>query len=312
MTRTPVPPAPREATAVTVRPPARARRPRWSTWAADTGWRHLVAVLVLVFALIPIVYVVSAAFNPNGTLSATNLLPDSFSLNNFRRLFTEDNIPFAAWFANSLLIAVPAAFISIFISSLAAYAFSRFRFKGRRPMLLFLLLIQMFPAFLAVVALYLIFGGIGEYYPVAGLNTKLGLMLVYMGGALGVSTWLMKGFFDTIPKELDEAATIDGASHAQIFFGMILPLAAPIIAISGILAFVGTINDFILASLFLTDREEMTLAVGLKTLVAENAPASYFGVFAAGALLTSVVTVTVFMSLQRYIVSGLTGGAVKG
>ncbi|WP_233163554.1 sugar ABC transporter permease [Glycomyces salinus] len=291
---------------------ARRRRTTFSRWAADTGWRHLVTVAILVFALVPIVYVVSAAFNPNGTLSATSLLPDAFSLSSFERLFTDGNIPFARWFANSMVIAIPAAFISIFVSSLAAYAFSRFRFTGRRPMLLFLLLIQMFPSFLAVVALYLIFGAIGDHYPVAGLNTKLGLMLVYMGGALGVSTWLMKGFFDTIPKELDEAATIDGAGHAQIFFGMILPLAAPIIAISGILAFVGTMNDYILASLFLTDRGEMTLAVGLRTLVADNAPASYFGVFAAGALLTSVLTVTVFLSLQRYIVSGLTGGAVKG
>ncbi|WP_051393585.1 sugar ABC transporter permease [Glycomyces arizonensis] len=288
------------------------RRSGLARWAGDTGWRHLMVVLVLVFALVPIVYVVSAAFNPNGTLSTTSLLPSSFGLDNFERLFTEPNVPFWHWFGNSLMIAVPAAFVSIFISSLAAYAFSRFRFKGRRPMLLFLLLIQMFPAFLAVVALYLIFGTIGDFYPVAGLNSKLGLMLVYMGGALGVSTWLMKGFFDTIPKELDEAATIDGASHAQIFFGMILPLAAPIIAISGILAFVGTMNDFILASLFLTDRSEMTLAVGLKTLVAEHSPASYFGLFAAGTLITSVLTVTVFMSLQRYIVSGLTGGAVKG
>jgi len=284
----------------------------FAKWVGEFGWRHLVAVLVLVFGLVPIVYVVSAAFNPNGTLSSTSLLPTSFGFGNFEKLFTDPNVPFGRWFLNSLVIAVPAAFISIFISSLAAYAFSRFRFKGRRPMLLFLLLIQMFPAFLAVVALYLIFGSIGEFYPVAGLNTKLGLMLVYMGGALGVSTWLMKGFFDTIPKELDEAATIDGATHAQIFFGMILPLAAPIIAISGILAFVGTMNDFILASLFLTDRPEMTLAVGLKTLTADNSPASYFGIFAAGTLLTSVLTVAVFMSLQRYIVSGLTGGAVKG
>ncbi|THV40907.1 sugar ABC transporter permease [Glycomyces buryatensis] len=294
--------------ATSVRP----KRRTFAKWAGELGWRHLVAIAVLVFGLVPILYVVSAAFNPKGTLSTTGLLPTSFGLDSFERLFTDDNIPFGRWFLNSLVIAVPAAFISIFISSLAAYAFSRFRFRGRRPMLLFLLLIQMFPAFLAVVALYLIFGTIGDYYPVAGLNSKLGLMLVYMGGALGVSTWLMKGFFDTIPKELDEAATIDGASHAQIFFGMILPLAAPIIAISGILAFVGTMNDFILASLFLTDRPEMTLAVGLKTLTADNSPASYFGVFAAGTLITSVVTVTVFMSLQRYIVSGLTGGAVKG
>ncbi|MEU6248157.1 sugar ABC transporter permease [Glycomyces sp. NPDC047010] len=288
-----------------------ARRKR-SNWVAEFGWRHLVAVAVLVFGLVPILYVVSAAFNPKGTLSATSLVPTDLSLVSFDRLFSDPNIPFGSWFANSLMIAIPAAFLSILISSLAAYAFSRFRFKGRRGMLLFLLLIQMFPAFLSVVALYLIFGAIGEFYPVAGLNTKLGLMLVYMGGALGVSTWLMKGFFDTIPKELDEAATIDGASHAQIFFGMILPLAAPIIAISGILAFVGTMNDFILASLFLTDRPEMTLAVGLKTLTADNSPASYFGIFAAGTLLTSVLTVGVFMSLQRYIVSGLTGGAVKG
>ncbi|MDN3240721.1 sugar ABC transporter permease [Glycomyces tritici] len=294
------------------RPAARKRKPPFVKWAMDTGWRHVVAIAVLVFGLVPIIYVVSAAFNPNGTMSSTNLLPREFSLNNFQKLFTDDNVPFGAWFMNSLMIAIPAAFISIFISSLAAYAFSRFRFKGRRPMLLFLLLIQMFPAFLAVVALYLIFGNLGEYYPVVGLNTRLGLMLVYMGGALGVSTWLMKGFFDTIPKELDEAATIDGATHAQIFFGMILPLAAPIIAISGILAFVGTMNDFVLASLFLTDRPEMTLAVGLKTLTADNSPASYFGIFAAGTLLTSVLTVAVFMSLQRYIVSGLTGGAVKG
>jgi arabinogalactan oligomer/maltooligosaccharide transport system permease protein len=308
MTRT-LEPAPAQARRGT---PARRRRPAFVQWVAEYGWRHLIAIAVLVFGLVPIVYVVSAAFNPNGTLSSTGLLPTRFGLGNFEKLFTDDNVPFAAWFGNSLMIAVPAAFLSIFISSLAAYAFSRFRFKGRRPMLLFLLLIQMFPAFLAVVALYLIFGRIGEFYPVAGLNTKLGLMLVYMGGALGVSTWLMKGFFDTIPKELDEAATIDGASHAQIFFGMILPLAAPIIAISGILAFVGTMNDFILASLFLTDRPEMTLAVGLKTLTAENSPASYFGIFAAGTLLTSVLTVAVFMSLQRYIVSGLTGGAVKG
>jgi arabinogalactan oligomer / maltooligosaccharide transport system permease protein len=281
-------------------------------WAGEFGWRHLVAITVLVFGLVPIVYVVSAAFNPNGTMSTTSLLPTKFGLGNFAKLFNDPSVPFGRWFLNSLVIAIPAAFISIFISSLAAYAFSRFRFRGRRPMLLFLLLIQMFPAFLAVVALYLIFGAIGDFYPVAGLNTKLGLMLVYMGGALGVSTWLMKGFFDTIPKELDEAATIDGASHAQIFFGMILPLAAPIIAISGILAFVGTMNDFILASLFLTDRPEMTLAVGLKTLTADNSPASNFGIFAAGTLLTSVLTVAVFMSLQRYIVSGLTGGAVKG
>lgn len=291
----------------------RSRGTKFRIWIADKGWRHAFAWVMCVFSLFPIVFVISAAFNPIGTLNSTSLVPtNGFSLNNLIDLFTHPNIPFVRWYANTIMIALTAAFLSIFISSLAAYAFSRFRFRGRRVGLLTLLLIQMFPNFLAIVALFLIVGSIGEYFPAFGLNSAWGLMLVYMGGALGISTWLMKGFFDTIPIELDEAATIDGASHAQIYFKMILPLASPIIAISGLLAFVGTMNDFIIASLFLTDRDNMTLAVGLHSMVTENVRASQWGMFAVGTLLTAVLTVTVFMSLQRYIVSGLTGGAVKG
>ncbi|QSB07043.1 sugar ABC transporter permease [Natronoglycomyces albus] len=291
----------------------RSKGTKFRRWVLEKGWRHAFAWIMCVFSLIPIVFVVSAAFNPIGTLSSTSLIPtQGFSLNNVRDLFTHPNIPFMRWYGNTIMIAFTAAFISILISSLAAYAFSRFRFHGRRVGLLTLLLIQMFPNFLAIVALFLIVGSIGEYFPAFGLNSAWGLILVYMGGALGVSTWLMKGFFDTIPKALDEAAYIDGATHAQIYFRVILPLASPIIAISGLLAFVGTMNDFIIASLFLTDRDSMTLAVGLHSMVVENVRASQWGMFAVGTLLTAVLTVTVFMSLQRYIVSGLTGGAVKG
>ncbi|WP_025272591.1 sugar ABC transporter permease [Haloglycomyces albus] len=287
-------------------------KPPFRKWLKTNGWRHAVAVVVCLYALIPILYIVVGAFNPKGTLPSESLMPNGFSLISFKRLFSDPQTPFLEWYGNTIVIACTAAFLSILVSSLAAYAFSRFRFRGRRPYLLFLLLIQMFPAFLAMVALYILFSNIGDYYPAMGLNTRLGLLMVYMGGALGVSTWLMKGFFDTIPKELDEAARIDGASHAQIFFRVILPLAAPIIAISGILAFVGTMNDFVLASVFLTDRSEWTLALGLKTMVGEHADQSYRGMFAVGTLLASVLTVTIFLSLQRYIVSGLTGGAVKG
>ena len=278
-------------------------------WFARVGWRHLVGVLAVVFSLFPILFVLSAALNPLGTLSSTELLPTGASAENFSNLFRKT--AFGHWFLNSLLIAGAASFLSIFLSALAAYAFSRMRFAGRRVGLLTLLLIQMFPQFLAIVAIFLIFTTVTDLWPVIGFNTPWGLFLLYMGGALGVNTWLMKGFFDTLPRELDESATMDGASHAQVFFRIMLPLVAPILAVTALLSFIGTINEFMIANVFLTNTESKTLAVGMFGLVAGERN-NNFGMFAAGTLLTAVPTVLVFQLLQRYIVSGLTAGAVKG
>ncbi|MBQ1009810.1 sugar ABC transporter permease [Micromonospora sp. M51] len=284
------------------------RRGRWFT---QVGWRHLVAVLAVLFSLFPIVFVVSAALNPLGTLSTTELVPTGgVSLDNVGGLF--ERTAFGRWFLNSLLIAGVAAFASVFLSALAAYAFSRMRFRGRRVGLLSLLLVQMFPQFLAIVAIYLIFGTITDLWPSIGFNTPWGLLLLYLGGALGVNTWLMKGFFDTLPRELDESATMDGASHAQVFFRIMLPLVAPILAVAGLLAFIGTINEFLMANVFLTSSDSKTLAVGMYGLLEGNERNNNFGIFAAGTLLTAIPTVLVFQFLQRYIVSGLTSGAVKG
>ena len=201
------------------------RRKSKSRWFARVGWRHVVGVLAVAFSLFPILFVLSAALNPLGTLSSTELVPTGASLENFTNLF--DRTAFGHWFLNSLIIAGGASFVSIFLSSLAAYAFSRMRFAGRRFGLLTLLLIQMFPQFLAIVAIFLIFTTVTDLWPVIGFNTPWGLFLLYMGGALGVNTWLMKGFFDTLPRELDESATMDGATHAQVFFRIMLPLVAP-------------------------------------------------------------------------------------
>ncbi|MFV2085749.1 MULTISPECIES: sugar ABC transporter permease [Micromonosporaceae] len=278
-------------------------------WLGRVGWRHLVALLAVAFSLFPIVFVLSAAVNPLGTLSSTDLFPTGASGNNFRRLFADTS--FGRWFGNSLLIAGLASFASVFLSSLAAYAFSRMRFRGRRVGLLSLLLIQMFPQFLAIVAIFLIFSTITDLWPTIGFNTPWGLMLLYLGGALGVNTWLMKGFFDTLPRELDESATMDGASHAQVFFRIMLPLVAPILAVTGLLAFINTINEFLIANVFLTNPEAKTLAVGMYGLVAGERN-NNFGIFAAGTLLTAIPTVLVFQLLSRYIVSGLTSGSVKG
>jgi arabinogalactan oligomer / maltooligosaccharide transport system permease protein len=277
-------------------------------WFRRVGWRHIVGLLALAFSLFPIVFVVSAALNPLGTLSSSELVPSGAGFENFSKLF---DTSFPIWFLNSMIIGGLSAGLSMFISACAAFAFSRFRFVGRRAGLLGVLLVQMFPQFLAIVALYLMFASITDLWPPIGFNTRWGLLLLYLGGALGVNTWLMKGFFDTIPKDLDESAKVDGATHAQIFFGLILPLVAPILAVTGLLGFIGAVNEFLIASVFLTEDSSKTAAVGLFGLVSEERN-NNFGVFAAGALVLAVPIVALFQFLQRYIVGGLTAGAVKG
>jgi len=279
------------------------------SWFASVGWRHIVAIGAVIFALIPILFTASAAFNPLGTLSSTALIPSQFGLENFQNLFSKTD--FARWFFNSILIAGFATVISLAMATSAAYAFSRFRFSGRRPGLLFLLIVQMFPAFLAIVVLYLMFTRITDLYPIIGFNTPWSLILIYLGGALGVNTWLIKGFFDTVPRELDESAKVDGASHLTTFRTIILPLVVPILVVVGLLGFIGAINEFLIASVFLTQSDTKTLAVGLYGLVAGERNAN-FGIFAAGTLLTAIPTVVFFYAAQRYIVGGLTSGAVKG
>ena len=266
--------------------PAR-RRQSPGRWFRDTGWRHLVGLAVLVFALFPIVFVVSASLNPLGTLTASNSLFSRISLDNYRALFTTPAYPYVDWYGNS-----------------------RFRFAGRRVGLLGLLLIQMFPQILAAVAIFLLVFEIGNVFPGVGLGTGLGLVLVYMGGALGVSTFLLKGFFDTVPRELDEAMKMDGAGHARVFFTMILPLSAPVLAVVVLLAFIGTLNEFLVASIILTAPEDQTLAVGLYRLVSDSLNANW-GFFAAGSLLGTIPPVLLFFWLQKYIVAGLTAGAGK-
>ncbi len=286
-------------------PPWHARPLRW---ARQVGWRYLVVLAALFFALFPAVWVMSAAFNPTGSIAAQRLIPDPVSTINFDILFATN---FWRWFANSMIVAGVTSIGSVFLCALAAYVYSRMRFTGRRLTLLSLLLLQMLPQFLAIIAIFLLMIGIGRFFPEVGLNTLAGLIAIYLGGALGLNTWLMKGFFDTIPHDLDESAKIDGASHAQVFFTMILPLAAPILAVVTLLSFIVAINDFIVQSVLLTDDRQFTLAVGLFRFIAEDYGARW-GPFAAGALIAGVPIVMLFLFLQRYLTSGLIQGAVKG
>jgi arabinogalactan oligomer/maltooligosaccharide transport system permease protein len=277
-----------------------------------TWWRHLFLLVVVAFALLPIVFVVSAALNPIGTLSTAEIIPNGASLKNFAKLFSDPDHSFPRWFLNSVMIALTASFASVLLSVMAAYAFSRMRFKGRRVGLLSLLLIQMFPQFLAIVTIYIIFTRVTELYPTFGFDHIWSVLLLYLGGALGVNTYLMKGFLDTIPKELDESATVDGATHAQIFWRIIMPLVAPILAVTVLLAFISTINEFLIANIFLREDHVKTLAVGMFGMLGNDTREANFGAFACATLITAVPTVGIFLWLQKFIISGLTMGAVKG
>lgn len=285
-------------------------RPVGTRRGGGVWWRHLLALLTVVWALFPVMFIVSAALNPAGTLNATSPIPQTFSTKNFTDLFGSTTFPFWTWFKNSLIVSVLGTLIQLFIAAAAAYAFSRLRWAGRRPGLMALLLAQMFPALLAFPAIYVMFLRIGEVLPDVGLNTLWGLLLVYLGGAMGANVWLLKGYFDTIPKELDEAAKMDGASHARIFFTMTLRLVVPILATVGILAFVGLWGEFMLASIFLVSQETRTLGVGLYSLNLADRN-KYFGMFAAGALVASIPPVLVYLSLQKQLIGGLTTGSVK-
>ena len=277
-------------------------------WFREIGWRHVVGVLAVLWALFPVSYLVSASLNPLGNVVTSTMIPTSFSFDNFTKLL--DTQPFGTWARNSLIVAVSVVFIQLLFSALAAYAFSRFRFTGRRGGLLALLLIQMFPQFLALVALYLMFTEIGEVIPAIGLDTLLGYIIMMCGSSLG-QVWLIKGFFDSIPKSLDEAAMIDGASHVQVFIRIILPLVRPILAVCGLLVLVGVLSEFIMASIFLRDTGSKTLATGLYGLIDADR-SNNLGVFAAGAIMTAIPVVLVFLWLQKYIVGGITAGGVKG
>ncbi|MBC7549908.1 MAG: sugar ABC transporter permease [Cellulomonas sp.] len=286
-------------------PPRKMSRKRWF---AEVGWRHVVGILAVIFAAFPLVYVLSASLSENGTLTGSNDLFSAVSGANFAAL---NNTLFWTWMGNTLVIAIVTAIGTVLMGAAAAYAFSRFRFTGRRGGLTALLVIQMFPQMLAFVAVFLLLLGLGNVVPILGLNSKLALICVYLGGSLGVNTFLMYGFFNTIPRELDEAAKLDGASHAQIYWTIILRLVAPILAVVGLLSFITSFGEFIIARIVLQSEGNWTLAVGLFGWVSDQLSRNW-GLFTAGAVIAAVPVLILFLFLQKYIVGGLTAGSVKG
>ena len=274
-------------------------------------WSHVFIWVLILFTLFPIYVVITSSFNPTGSLATSELWPKLWSLDNYKVLFTLESVPYLTWVKNSMIIASVNAVISVFVGAASAFAFSRMRFKGRKFGLQALLLVQVFPSFLALAAIYVMMEHVYTVFPAIGLGSLGGLLLIYLGGSMGVNAWLLKGYIDTIPMELDEAARIDGASTFQVYWLIFFPLAAPVLAVTALLSFIGTFNEFVLASLFLQDTNSRTVAVGLQQFVGQQFGQNW-GPFAAGSLLAAIPLVAIFLSMQRFIIGGLTQGATKG
>lgn len=270
-------------------------------WTKFFTYAYLIIMAVII--IYPLLITVTSAFK-SGNLIAFNLSFDAeFTLNNFRRLFNETL--YGRWYLNTLLVAVVAMAIQVVIITLAGYAYSRYRFMGRKSSLKFFIVVQMVPTIAALTAFYVMALLVGA------LDTHSFLIFIYVGGAIPMNTWLMKGYFDTVPIDLDESAKLDGAGHIRTFSQIVLPLVRPMIAVQALWAFMTPFGEFMLARFILRSPENYTVAIGLQQLIS-NPREQRVTLFAAGAILIAVPISILFFYLQKSFVSGLTAGGTKG
>lgn len=277
-----------------------------NTKTKQTTFKVISCIILIICSLIvlyPIVYVFSAAFSPLNTYAAASIIPfkDGFTLKQFEKLFNETN--YMLWFQNTLIIAVCTSILTVICCSLAAYVFSRFKFMFRKGLMMAMLILQIFPSFVGMIAIYVIINRIGAY------DQLWGLVLVYVAGNIPYNTWLVKSYLDTIPKSLDEAARIDGANHLKIFFRIILPIARPIIIFLTITSFTGPWMDWIFPKMVLGSDERYTLAIGLINFI--DGTKIQFTTFAAGALVICIPFIIFFVLSQKAMTTGLGAAAVK-
>jgi maltose/maltodextrin transport system permease protein len=290
------------------------RSQRWRLLAA-----HLFLLSLCAAVLLPFLIVLSVSLRP-GNFASGSLIPSQISFEHWRyvlglpvklpdgQVITPD-LPVMRWLWNSVKVAFVSALVTLALSTTAAYALARMRFAGRQTMLTGLLLMQMFPAVLSLIALYAIFDRLGAAWPAFGLNTHAALVLAYSGG-IAVHVWTLKGYYETLPLEIEEAARVDGATAWQSFRRVLLPMALPILMVVFLLAFIGAIIEYPVASVLLTQQDQLTLAVGSKLFVHEHN--FRWGDFAAAAILSGTPITIVFLLAQRWMISGLSAGGVKG
>ncbi len=263
---------------------------------------HLELFVVALLVILPIFWIILSSFNEGNGLASASLIPKELTWDNYRRLFSETN--YGKWFMNSFLVAALNAVISVLLIMVTAWIMSRFRFKGRKTGLMSILLLSMFPTFLSMTAIYTLFWNFGL------LNKPFALVVIYAAGAIPYNVWLVKGYLDGIPQDIDEAANIDGSTCFKTFAKIVLPLSKPIITYCAVSQFMVPWMDYILPNMLLSGDGNRTLAVGLYSMITgkEN---SNFTMFAAGAVLIAVPITVLFMFFQKYLVQGVAAGANK-
>lgn len=266
---------------------------------------YIILIILSIAALYPAIWILLSSFRPGKSLYSKTFIPEQFTLAHYKELFTSPSYMFGTWYMNTLKIAVFSMLIGVVLTLLTSYAVSRFRFKARKTALSTVLILGMFPGFMSMIAIYML---LKEFNL---LDTHIALIIVYAAGAPLLGTFIAKGFLDTIPRSLDEAARIDGASNFGIFMKVILPLSRPMITYMALTQFVGPWVDFIFARLILRTKENWTVAVGMWDMVNTNQNTN-FTLFSAGAVLISIPIMILFVFLQRMLVDGLTAGASKG
>lgn len=264
-----------------------------------------IILFMAVIIFYPLLWTFGISLNPGTSLYSAQMIPENWSLVHYEWLFTDPRSNYLTWYKNTLFVAAITSLLSVIFVTLTAYAFSRYRFVGRKYGLYAFLILQMFPVLMAMVAIYILLNQVGL------LDSLWGLILVYVGGSIPMNAFLVKGYFDTIPRELDDSAKMDGAGHFRIFFTIMIPLAKPIIAVVALFNFMAPFMDFILPRIVLRSPENYTLALGLFNMV-NDAFANQFTRFAAGSILIAIPIAIVFLFLQRYLISGLMSGSTKG
>lgn len=265
---------------------------------------NMILIIICISFLIPIVYTVSVSLKSSNTLLSSDfkIIPDDPTLDNYKVMLFEK--PFFIWLKNSLLLTICTVIVAMAVAMPAAYAYTRMKFKGKSGSLFALLLLNAFPAILSMVAIYRLFKTFSL------MNSYLGLIIVYTGAMIIFSIWNLKGYFESIPADIEQAAMVDGANNFTIILKIVLPLARPAIIVTGMMIFITTWNEYIYAVNFLSDTDKYTLAAGLYSLQGTDYTRNW-PVFAAGSMLTSIPTLFIFFGIQRYLVSGLTAGGVK-
>lgn len=266
----------------------------------------LLGVLAVIW-LLPVFFLVIHSFREEPGAAIRYLFPKNYTLENYTRLFTETELfNFPRWYANTLLVSVLSCVISTAYVLMISYAFSRLRFRARRPMMKAGLVLNMFPGFMSMIAVYFILKAVG-------LTQSLAALVLVYSASSALTYYVAKGFFDTIPRALDEAAHIDGASRSMIFWRITLPLSKPIIVYTVLMSFMAPWMDYIFASVIMKDNyDSYTVALGLFQMISRENLYEYFTLFCAGSVLVAVPISLLFLFLQRYYVEGITGGSVKG